>query len=109
MQPTKPDPTGNPFPPPPPPQPCAEAPVVKTEPMYTIEDMQDFGRSCSEYEASKSAQEIANLKSGDERDESVIAKLRVYQDLAHRAAQIIKHDTRNPQVEKWFEDYEATL
>lgn len=33
----------------------------------------------------------------------------VYQKLCERAAQIIKCDTRNPQIEKWFEDYEATL
>ena len=83
MQPTKPDPTGNPFPPPPPPQPCAEAPAVKS-----VEE---------------------NLRDGNARDRSVISKLRVYQDLCERAAQIIQHDTRNPQVEKWWEDYEATL
>jgi hypothetical protein len=62
---------------------------------------------CAKAPGVKSVEE--DLRGDVDREESVIAKLRVYQDLAHRAAQIIKHDTRNPQVEKWWEDYEATL
>lgn len=53
--------------------------------------------------------ETAILEEADQREESVIQKLRRYQELCHRAAQIIKPDTRNPQISKWLADYEATL
>ena len=46
---------------------------------------------------------------GDERMESVIAKLAVFQELCERAAMMIPTDTRNLQQEKWWEDYNKAM
>ena len=120
-EPRPPDPTGNPFPPRNPPVPCVEAPVIEPPPVSddpvvaqkqahvwrgnVIEQeatIADLVRQLADHTAQSSLGEAVD------RLQSECNRLTPFEGLCERAAQMIRPDTRNPQEEKWWEDYQAT-
>ena len=104
-QPSPPDPNDPNPNPRPQPQPCAEAPT-------------DFGSYLKESPLSDAEKlviaerETAILEEDDQREESVIKKLAVFEKLADRANVLLLRVMQGlhvaDQVEEWMKDYSAT-
>lgn len=117
-----PNPPGGPPPPgrPPinPPVPCVVAPPppVSDDPIVAQEQARIWRGNVIEQEATiadlvrQLADHTAQSSLGEavDRLQSECNRLTPFEGLCERAAQMIRPDTRNPQEEKWWEDYQAT-